>query len=563
MECLRGFHVLLFCTAFFIVSSAPVGEPEAKLSKRHDLTSDKEELLEKIKDLENELQGRRSSQVPGDDSPVWAAEHRKKEVGGMSTREWNLEESLLKRGSKSEVDKDDEDSSKEALKRFLDREFESGKFVDHPFSNGKQGQTPGDAANKFDKDDLMAMLDDVSIDDLKKLLSTFEQHKRDYDSGDQDDDGEDDNSGDKKEGQVGDGETEDGDDDGNESGEVEGFLQGISVEELKELIEIIQQKKQDGELTAEDMGKVVYYLMTHLTTEDLQVMLDALRAKNQEDEGDEMTDEELGQAIKDLVSHISTDQLKRILLAIRARKQELDASSEEPTESVSSEDGLSDRELKPHLSEEEVMQALMNFLAGLSDEDLQNTILAVKRKKTAMKHAVGDVAGEYLQGDKDEDDDDDDDDTSDDLGPCAEEKQDILDKIEDARLANKHSVVGEVPNCDGNGFYAPKQCSGSICYCVDKHGTVTKGEATLWEAASLVCSQENDNPADTSSDESDDSEKESSSLDSTDEEDDDDNGDEEADDEEEAKLEQVERDLLDMLKEQKRHQMTKNEGLNM
>ena len=54
---------------------------------------------------------------------------------------------------------------------------------------------------------------------------------------------------------------------------------------------------------------------------------------------------------------------------------------------------------------------------------------------------------------------------------------------------NKMSLLGSrKPVCDANGYYAPKQCSGSQCYCVKRDGTHIDGyTANIWEATGQTC----------------------------------------------------------------------------
>ncbi|CAC5405782.1 unnamed protein product [Mytilus coruscus] len=45
-----------------------------------------------------------------------------------------------------------------------------------------------------------------------------------------------------------------------------------------------------------------------------------------------------------------------------------------------------------------------------------------------------------------------------------------------------------IPVCDSAGNYAPKQCSGSQCYCVLKNGTIISGfSVNRWEADNQTC----------------------------------------------------------------------------
>ncbi|KAK3106533.1 hypothetical protein FSP39_022068 [Pinctada imbricata] len=57
------------------------------------------------------------------------------------------------------------------------------------------------------------------------------------------------------------------------------------------------------------------------------------------------------------------------------------------------------------------------------------------------------------------------------------------------KAQNGPSLLGApTPSCDGEGYYQPKQCQGSQCYCVSKNGKEISGyTANVWEAQQMTC----------------------------------------------------------------------------
>lgn len=68
--------------------------------------------------------------------------------------------------------------------------------------------------------------------------------------------------------------------------------------------------------------------------------------------------------------------------------------------------------------------------------------------------------------------------------PCLRRKEEIRKSQE-----NGLPLIGVIePQCDTNGQYAPVQCEGSICYCVDEMGTAVEGyKAGIGELANMNC----------------------------------------------------------------------------
>lgn len=56
------------------------------------------------------------------------------------------------------------------------------------------------------------------------------------------------------------------------------------------------------------------------------------------------------------------------------------------------------------------------------------------------------------------------------------------------QLAQDGLPGGFVPQCQGDGTYSPRQCRGSVCYCVDERGTTIKGYTSpIDEATNMGC----------------------------------------------------------------------------
>mmetsp|Transcript_11179 Transcript_11179/g.20785 ORF Transcript_11179/g.20785 Transcript_11179/m.20785 type:complete len:233 (+) Transcript_11179:206-904(+) len=70
-----------------------------------------------------------------------------------------------------------------------------------------------------------------------------------------------------------------------------------------------------------------------------------------------------------------------------------------------------------------------------------------------------------------------------DLNPCALELAGYSSTHNGLPLLGAHKPV-----CDSDGYYQPKQCSGSQCYCVAKEGQTIQGYmANVWEAQHMTC----------------------------------------------------------------------------
>ncbi|XP_045209457.2 thyroglobulin-like [Mercenaria mercenaria] len=68
--------------------------------------------------------------------------------------------------------------------------------------------------------------------------------------------------------------------------------------------------------------------------------------------------------------------------------------------------------------------------------------------------------------------------------PCLRKKEEIRKSQE-----NGLPLIGVTePQCDENGEYAPVQCEGSVCFCVDDMGTAIEGyKAGIGELANMNC----------------------------------------------------------------------------
>ncbi|XP_052062991.1 equistatin-like [Mytilus californianus] len=57
------------------------------------------------------------------------------------------------------------------------------------------------------------------------------------------------------------------------------------------------------------------------------------------------------------------------------------------------------------------------------------------------------------------------------------------------RLVRQNPKPGaRKPNCDSDGNYAPKQCSGSVCYCVKKDGSqISEYTSHIGDSAQQTC----------------------------------------------------------------------------
>lgn len=74
---------------------------------------------------------------------------------------------------------------------------------------------------------------------------------------------------------------------------------------------------------------------------------------------------------------------------------------------------------------------------------------------------------------------------------CTTEEKETTKCQKEYLAATKNPVPGRfVPRCDLDGSYADVQCSGSVCYCVDKEtgGEVT-GTRTSIETGRPVCKE--------------------------------------------------------------------------
>ncbi|XP_061188833.1 thyroglobulin-like [Saccostrea echinata] len=69
------------------------------------------------------------------------------------------------------------------------------------------------------------------------------------------------------------------------------------------------------------------------------------------------------------------------------------------------------------------------------------------------------------------------------LNPCAQELSTFTATQNGQPLLGAHK-----PLCDADGYYQPKQCQGSGCYCVTKEGKEIDGySAHIWEAQHMTC----------------------------------------------------------------------------
>lgn len=69
------------------------------------------------------------------------------------------------------------------------------------------------------------------------------------------------------------------------------------------------------------------------------------------------------------------------------------------------------------------------------------------------------------------------------LNPCAQELATLTATQNGLPLLGAHK-----PLCDVDGYYQPKQCAGSQCYCVSKEGHQIEGyTANVWEAQHMTC----------------------------------------------------------------------------
>ncbi|XP_072021129.1 neogenin-like [Amphiura filiformis] len=71
--------------------------------------------------------------------------------------------------------------------------------------------------------------------------------------------------------------------------------------------------------------------------------------------------------------------------------------------------------------------------------------------------------------------------------PCYNEYEAALKEIKDARKSGKPVNDAHLPYCTEDGYYQPKQCLGSLCYCSTRAGMHTGKEVPIWEANTLHC----------------------------------------------------------------------------
>ncbi|XP_071789284.1 neogenin-like isoform X2 [Asterias amurensis] len=71
--------------------------------------------------------------------------------------------------------------------------------------------------------------------------------------------------------------------------------------------------------------------------------------------------------------------------------------------------------------------------------------------------------------------------------PCRREYTLARQALDEARLNGMPAMSAMLPHCRDDGYYHPKQCSGTICYCVTENGAHTGQERPMWEAARLRC----------------------------------------------------------------------------
>ncbi|XP_072020636.1 neogenin-like isoform X2 [Amphiura filiformis] len=72
-------------------------------------------------------------------------------------------------------------------------------------------------------------------------------------------------------------------------------------------------------------------------------------------------------------------------------------------------------------------------------------------------------------------------------GPCQAEYEAGRQAITEARTAGKTLTGVHLPLCSDDGYYQPKQCLGSVCYCSTRRGEHTGKEVPVWQANSLQC----------------------------------------------------------------------------